>query len=931
MKRRSIPSLRLHLLTAVAAGLLGLGFSLAPPARAVVLTHPAVTTPAENSGAQWNVGQEAGGAIVTGSLEFDVTGLSQANVLKHQIFAMFDAAQPTAFMNHGYWIHFRKRAELPFDGPGFQFKLQVDCSWDDENVKIDPTGWIPERVYHFTFSWDDNSTRVDVLDTATGRTDSSELPLPSPFKAQDQAIVFGSAGLAASAAFPAEPGARYDNITLQAMTVTTEFDDFDGYPECEFDGGCGCVTEGDPSYAPCSESSSQHPPEPSDTPFTTSISGLRWVWNATTLKYFEWRQNNDNDNPDVEIQAMTPGLPRGQQASFTAVAQNYRTRTDNLYYSWCVKDSLTNKVANYNSVLAGGRLAEASTLEQAEGHGQCCEWITRIPAEDEDRDGMDDNWEREKFIGRAVNGRTYSSIEEVLPGDDPDADGTVMNRFINADEGLPVTVVAGLVDSLGNKYIAGGSDGRLKTVEEYILGTDPLNGDTDGDGYIDEADYLGEGQSVLEFTPEQAVGAGYYEVQVSTVGLSSRKKTYVALATRKVYTSLKEKFEISLSADRDILPVGADDQAKVNLKTNILGSDARSEELYYRWTFQGENVCDASRYPELGKYCDFNQGQITLGGSGPLAFKDLPGMDQVAEGGDYTIGVSVVDSASRQDASAQIRFKKGAALTLTTVCGEATAEDVFVPLGGTRTICLSAYGVSDLDPLRSVFNWSKDDRADQSQSGVGKDQYELKATKLAGESHRVDLNILYGPNLDKELEGSITVPVVGATVLINQPAERMTSSDPDAPGATRLIQVAPGETITLGARAAGFSGGSEYQWSWQDGDTSTDTSSSSPESSFSYAVAADEAVGTTIPVTVTARGTNEGGQIIDAGDTISLLVSESRGSTGAGGGWGRLLAAAAAVISPAYRTSLQIIALLVGVGAILAGGLYFFSRVTAKR
>lgn len=924
---------------ATAAFLFWLGLSA--PAAAATLTFPSVSTPSLDSGASWSVGQAAGGSIIKGQLDFDVTGLSQANLEKHQIFAMFDAAQPTAFANHGYWIHFRKRAQLPFDGPGFQFKLQIDCAWEDENVKIDPAGWIPERSYHFTFSWDEDVTKVEVTDSVTGQTDVSELPLPSTFKAQDQTIVFGVAGLANSAAFPAEPGAQYSNITLEALEVSSEFDDFDGYPECEFDGGCGCVTEGDPTSAPCSESSSQRPRKPSGDPFRTSINGLRWNWKmGDTAKYLSWKADNENENPTVAVQAMTPGLPRGEEASFTAVPENYRTRNDNIYYSWCVRDSVTGKTANYNSVLAGGLLAEASSLKLPEGHGSCCEWITRQPAEDLDDvngdgqpegDGMDDNWERQQFVGRSVNGRTYATIEEVLPNDDPDRDGAVMDRFVNQDEGTPVTVVAGLVDSRGNKYYPGGSDGLLTNVEEYILGTDPLNGDTDGDGYVDEDDYLGEGQSILKFVPEQAIGTGYYDLDVSAVGLSSRKKVYVAQATRRVHPSQREKLEISLFSDKKVLPVGAADQSKVNLKVNVLGGDANTEEMDFRWIFQGESICAPDKYPELSKLCDFNQSQVTLGGNGPLSFKELPGMDQVDEGGDYTIGVRVVDSASRQDASAEIRLKKGTALTLTTSCGGLADESVSVSDNpGTATeICVSEYGVADLDPATAVFYWAKDAADDQAQSGLGRDSYRLTSTKPTGSSHQIDLRILYGPDLAKELQGAITVPVVGAMVRIDQPAGRIETFDSGEPGSTRTVRVAPGETIVFRAITSDFGPVTKYQWSWQAGSDSRAVVNMSGQSDYSFLVPADAVSGTVIPLSVIVRAQDEQGRVTDAEDSLSLLVSDGA-QLGGGGGWAKTWAALASVISPQNRFYFQLVALLLGAAAVLAGIVYLLKRLTSK-
>ena len=917
----------------IAGFLFWFGFSAV--ASAATLTFPSVSTPSIGSGESWRVGQAAGGSIVKGTLDFDVTGLSQENLEKHQVFAMFDAAQPTAFGHHGYWIHFRKRAQLPFTGPGFQFKLQIDCFWDEENVQIDSGGWIADRVYHFTFSWGEQSAKISVTDTVTGQMDSSELPLPSSFKAQDQTIVFGVSGLANSPAFPAEPGAQYTNITLEATTVETDFEDFDGYPECEFDGGCGCVTESDPTSAPCSESSNTRSRQPGGDPFSTSIKGVSWnsAWEASDIaKYFSWRSDHENEQPAVEIRAMTPGLPRGEEVSFIAEPQNYRTRTNNIYYSWCLRDSLTGKIVNYNSVLAGGLPAETSSIKLAEGHGECCEWITRTPTVDLDNDGMDDNWERQMFIGREINGRTYNTIEEVLPNDDPDGDGTVMNRFVNSEEGIPVTVVAGLVDSLGNKYYPGGSDGKLTNVEEYILGTDPLNADTDGDHYPDEADYLGEGQNVLKFVPEQALGTGYYEVEVSAVGLSSRKKVYVAQSSRRVYPSQKEKFEISLFSDKSVLPVGANDQTRVNLTVNVIGSDVKTEELDFSWTFQGESICAEDKYPELSKFCDFNQSRITLGGSGPLSFKDLPGMASIDEGGDYTIGVRVVDSASRRDARAEIRLKKGKALTLTTDCGAVPGEQVSVSNspGAATEICISEYGVPDLDPATVVFYWAQDGSEDKSQCGLGKDTYNLTTAKPVGSSHQIDLRIRYGPSLEKELQGAITIPVIGASVRIDQPEDRIENDDRNQSSAIRRIRVLPGESILLGATASSFGVMSQYAWSWQAGGQSSELSGNETQSTFVYKVPASLAVGEVIPVRVSVRAQNEPGQILDAGDMISLLVTDRGGQLGAGGGWAKTMAALVSLISPQNRFYFQLIVWLFGGGALVAGMIYLLKRLTSK-
>ncbi|MFC1721494.1 hypothetical protein ACFL0Z_01120 [Patescibacteria group bacterium] len=695
-------------------------------------------------------------------------------------------------------------------------------------------------------------------------------------------------------------------------------------------GDCGCISLSNPEVAPCSEELDK-PNELEEDLMWYRIVVLGWYWELRdVIDNFTTESYKDTALPEVWVQSATPGLLPGQDMSFLAAAEYYRTRYGNMYFAWCVRDSAGGPAISYNSVVAGGEVAELSDIPAPSRAGPCCNWLTRTPAVDNDGpggrgDGMDDLWEQEKFVGREFNGEIlYNSIEEVLPNEDPDTDGYYANRFENREDGEFVTVTPGLVDSLNNQYIPGASDARLTNVEEYILQTDPLNGDTDGDGFYDEEDYIGSGQQNLQFTASKFLGiSGYMDVTAAVVGIDQRKLVYVAQGTQRVHVTPAEQFVIELVTTGENLPVGASDDNTVTVGAQISQGDVDSQTLVYSWTMQGRDICQQDEYPELAEYCGQGKSQLVLGGSGPLSFSALPGIENLEMGEDYTIRVDVIDALSRQESHDEIRLRRSAALELTTSCEGTDAvgeEAATVSSDGTTPvlICVGSYGVAIENESNISFQWYKDGHFEQSQTGIGKATYELYGTKLPGQIHTVHLTASAGELRDQQMEGDIIIGISGPHVTMTDAKENIQNSDNVAGDVSRYLPVSPGAEINLTAMAENFGEQANYEWSWSGGDEGVQlTNSLEGTSTYSFNVPESLGSGDSMVVDVQVRADDGAGNLTDGGSALLLTISGESGVLGSGRNFFANMAAVFSMISPQTKVSIQVALLVLGALGII--------------
>lgn len=624
----------------------------------------------------------------------------------------------------------------------------------------------------------------------------------------------------------------YNGVTLRNVSLLMEEEAAPSGepglpPECaeqtdpdDLYGACSCVGGSLNSPVPCED-----PPQEGDKkkatfldqfPFGFDDWEIEWNWTFQDLMKEGDAKDKQTQTPaSIELQFAPPAPQEGEEVGAVANALNFRTRPNNLYYAWCLVDG--DKVWPMNSVVAGGTRPENASGKSFEDNG-CCGPITRTPTTDQDDvdgdgqpegDGMDDTWEMEKFIGRTINGRTYTRIEEVQPGDDPDTDGFVASNFKN-ENGQYLTVAPAMVDSKGNTYIPGVT-GYFTNIQEYITGTDPLNGDTDGDGNGDEMDYEGVGQSNVPFTIEKPAGPeGYYDIGVSVAGVDSQKKAKLTSTRQRLFIGNDDLIKVSLSANVEVLTFGS--EQPVTIQTDLESGPEDNRALIYEWSFNGDSACDGLGY-ENADLCDAGKAELKLGAGG-INLLDLP--QPTTE--DYAIKVKVHDQVSRDEAEATLVLPVAYSVTLTTACNGRTEEPGSLPANGDQSLIICIAEVEEIAETYELgklnFVWSLDGVNQESQSGLGKTQFVLTARGESGAGHTVAVKIK-DPNRAREFANATRAfGVGGPRVAIIDPAERITYSDEVVPGATRYVAAQPGEAIPFGATQENFIGAAGWIVTW---------------------------------------------------------------------------------------------------------------------
>ncbi len=719
-------------------------------------------------------------------------------------------------------------------------------------------------------------------------------------------------------------GVSYGGVTIRNFSLLMDEEappaQYDVIPvECPEDessdgvyGACSCVGGSLADPVPCedlAETGNKREATVLDQfPFRFDHWSIKFDWKLEDI-FGEWdsKEKEMQIPPSVELQFAPPSPKEGDQIGAVANALNFRTRPNNLYYAWCLIDG--DKVWPMNNVVAGGTRAENVSDKPFDEKG-CCGPITRTPAVDSDQDGLDDNWEREKFIGRA--GTNYTTIEQIAPGDDPDQDGFVANNFKN-EQGQYLTVAPAMVDSRGNEYVTGRT-GVFTNIQEYIAGTDPLNGDTDGDGSGDEMDYVGVGQSNIPFTVEKPAGPnGYYDMGVSVVGIDGRKKAALTSTKQRIFIGNDDQLKIELSANKDAMTFGSDQSLIIKADT-ISGTD-NNRVLYYEWSFNGDSACDQSGY-ENAEQCNVGRAELKFGAGG-INLLDLP--EPTAE--DYTVKVKVRDQMSRVEAEATLSLPVAYAVTLTTVCGEQTREINSVPQnsGEVLPICIAEIDeITATQPAAELnFIWSYDGVNQTNQSGLGQSVYLLVSDGEAGASHTVSVKIK-DPNRAREFaNGTRQFGVGGPQVSISEPADRINYSDQVASAATRYISVSPGEKIGLGAVQENFVGKNGWVARWVvNGQEVTsdfyDTFLPGDRYLYTLDVPADAAVGQVYNVSFAVNALDDDPPET-ASDSIKIVVGLSPAAVGQANPFFSALAAVFSQIPEVFRQVLLYAAILAGV------------------
>ncbi|GEM_PF-2462550 len=613
-------------------------------------------------------------------------------------------------------------------------------------------------------------------------------------------------------------------------------------------------------------------------PFKFSGLSLQWNWLLDDLL----NESNEKDEelapmPEMGLQFAPPAPLPDSEVQVSTATMHFRTRMQNLYFGWClVNDGL---VYPMNSIVAGAQLLpELTEPDLTWLEGGCCQPITRVPDEDFDGDGMDDNWERLKFLGRSDYG--YTTIEEVLPNDDPDADGYYANTFKN-DDGEYLTVTPYLVTTNPSypTYSTGGVDAKLTNLEEYILDTDPLNGDTDGDGYKDEMDFIGVGQIQMTFPIEKDPGPeGFYDVSATAVGINDVKKTSFVSAERRVFVGNEGVLKVNLQSSSQVITFGDDNQS-VNLEVTLLQGEEDMEDLVYEWSFNNEPACPT--FPELcteDGQGGIGKSEITLGGADGIDSFSLP----PPTGDKYPISVRVTSPVSGNETQASIELGVALPVNLTTAgCGGQT-EEIDTLAAGDQTpvmVCVSEIAELTRDDVAALnFIWSKDGQVDREQSGLGKMQYALVPTKPAGQSHEINLIVKETATAEELVNASRTFAIEGPMVEIISPEPR--SSDPISPEASRFISVESGQAVDLVAETSNFINREGYLYKWLVAGEEQEEESNNSQTTYTFQVPETAATGDSYNALIQVSNYSEDGMMQQAADSVALVVGEPRGQVG---------------------------------------------------
>jgi len=234
-------------------------------------------------------------------------------------------------------------------------------------------------------------------------------------------------------------------------------------------------------------------------------------------------------DPEVFINNVSVNPAFGDMITVSALPRAFTSMPEESYYGWCV-DGKTQQ-----GLLAGGEeivlTVESAGTKDADERG-CCDLASREPKVDQDpADGIDDEWqERYHYKAFGTPGKLAADYDEDGPGADVTEDGQTndgyeANSYLDI-LGERIAVAPGSVSFNGQNFVTG--DGEFTAAEEYIWGTDPTEYDTDQDGYSDEADVVGAGQTTLEFTsqkkprdyPEddEELGGDRYRIDVQAIG-----------------------------------------------------------------------------------------------------------------------------------------------------------------------------------------------------------------------------------------------------------------------------------------------------------------------------------------------------------------------------------------------------------------------------
>jgi hypothetical protein len=354
--------------------------------------------------------------------------------------------------------------------------------------------------------------------------------------------------------------------------------------------------------------------------------------------------------------------------------------------------------AYLNGHLAGG--SDQALQEQTVSGGALsdCGTVGRQAAQDSDGDGMDDSWE----LRYGLNPNSAGDADGDL-----DNDGYIADAFPNAF-GEPLNPAPG---------IEGGEigDGVWSNLEEYIMDTDPTIADTDGDGFSDEADVVGLGQSHIHFLATKQRGEPAYELHTIVVGSTEKRDEEVKKLNKidSAFTTIDTVSQEKLDVNLDVITPVARAGEILEVQAQPSGTQTKDLLLTYNWSVNGEPVQDQS-----------GSGQQTLRYQVP---------PETRPGSEFVIDVQTINPQTGQLQRGRTTLTMGDLVLL-----EYDPESI--EPGAAVTIHASLSGAVDASDY--LFIWSLDAREQKSESKTGAADFEFIVDKRGGDHYELDLRVI---------------------------------------------------------------------------------------------------------------------------------------------------------------------------------------------
>lgn len=355
-------------------------------------------------------------------------------------------------------------------------------------------------------------------------------------------------------------------------------------------------------------------------PFNFNVSSFRWEISSGTIAQISDTLLKDTSSlPSVDVVTAPVSPQKGETVNVAAVPMSFFQSRGDMYFAWTI-NGLTQQ-----GIVAGAQervsehkappdFVETAPDGQVFRHKETRQFYfapKRVPKNDSNGDGMEDSWEIRYFGTTNVNAaadpdndgfvaKDFASIRPSIfvDGDHPQSKATYQ------DQGRYIYITPGVwwtrkgqdtfipPDNFNPEWFPGPNIAPgLSNIEEYVWGTNPVDPDTDDDGYPDGADLVGVGQMSWSYVNQ----AGPLDSNRDKIGVILMGKgeatsqstqepiTQIVCVDKTVYPAANDNLKLTLSFDPEI-PVPGE---PLTIQATSDNSSIKEGFLSYDWKING--------------------------------------------------------------------------------------------------------------------------------------------------------------------------------------------------------------------------------------------------------------------------------------------------------------------------------------------------------